>query len=299
MARLFGALGVFLAALVASFCTPSSAQDAYLTRIEPRPFYGATVTIEEGVRVFRPLPATRHMIINPNRTPLNLAFSDTVERQSGRDNSGDGSIVTSDGYADNNKSSYSDIGGSSDGFYGDHGYSAGYGAKGKRLRGFVPPHGVRVNGQHTAVYASSSVHHAPKGHAGPQKHRKAVPHPGRQHPASHGFVYGSGKTASRPVHLPPIGYGAPRHSYAQRYPIPNVNVHRPMMQFPMRSHGPVISHTPMRPPVMMAPPIQSYRPLPAPVPMQAAPAAAPAHANHGHAAPAGRMGMGMGQGRGR
>ncbi len=44
-----------------------------LTRIEPRPYYGATISIEEGVRVFRPLPATKNIIINPgNRTPLTL-----------------------------------------------------------------------------------------------------------------------------------------------------------------------------------------------------------------------------------
>lgn len=35
------------------------------TRIEPRPFYGATVTIEEGVRVFRPLPPHDRVIIVP------------------------------------------------------------------------------------------------------------------------------------------------------------------------------------------------------------------------------------------
>jgi len=41
------------------------AGQAYTTRIEPRAFYGATVTLEEGVRVFRPLPVTRHVVINP------------------------------------------------------------------------------------------------------------------------------------------------------------------------------------------------------------------------------------------
>ncbi len=47
-------------------------------RIEPRPFYGATVTLEEGVRVFRPLPPDRYVIINPDhRTPLSLGISDT------------------------------------------------------------------------------------------------------------------------------------------------------------------------------------------------------------------------------
>lgn len=48
-----------------------------LTRIETRPFYGATVSVEEGVRVFRPLPPTRYMIINPDgKTPLNLTFEE-------------------------------------------------------------------------------------------------------------------------------------------------------------------------------------------------------------------------------
>jgi hypothetical protein len=35
------------------------------TRIEPRPFYGATVTVEAGVRVFRPLPPHDRVIIDP------------------------------------------------------------------------------------------------------------------------------------------------------------------------------------------------------------------------------------------
>ena len=53
--------------------TPSSAQDGSLVRVEPRPYYGATITIEEGVRVFRPLPKTKTMIINPGqKTPLHI-----------------------------------------------------------------------------------------------------------------------------------------------------------------------------------------------------------------------------------
>lgn len=48
------------------------------TRIETRPFYGAVVTIEEGVRVFRPLPNTDRVIINPGgQTPLALGFNET------------------------------------------------------------------------------------------------------------------------------------------------------------------------------------------------------------------------------
>jgi hypothetical protein len=62
-------------ALTASLLTGSvaSAQDAYTTRIEPRQVYGATTTIEHGVRVTRPIPPVRHVIINPGSlTPLNL-----------------------------------------------------------------------------------------------------------------------------------------------------------------------------------------------------------------------------------
>ena len=45
------------------------------TRIETRPFYGATVTLEEGVRVFRPLPRHDRVIINPGgQTPLSLGY---------------------------------------------------------------------------------------------------------------------------------------------------------------------------------------------------------------------------------
>ena len=69
------ALGVGVA-LFAGVAVAASAvaNDARTTRIEPRGFYGATVSIEAGVRVFRPLPRTTHVIINPNKTPLNLSI---------------------------------------------------------------------------------------------------------------------------------------------------------------------------------------------------------------------------------
>lgn len=53
------------------------AGDARTTRIETRGFYGATVSIESGVRVFRPLPRTAHVIINPNKTPLHLSIEES------------------------------------------------------------------------------------------------------------------------------------------------------------------------------------------------------------------------------
>ncbi len=68
-------LSTSLIGLALSVATSAAATS--LTRIETRPFYGATVTLEEGVRVFRPLPPHRHIIINPDgQTPLNLTIED-------------------------------------------------------------------------------------------------------------------------------------------------------------------------------------------------------------------------------
>ena len=53
------------------------AGDSATIRIEPRPVYGATVTIEEGVRVIRPLPPEKYVIVNPGgATPLNLNLAE-------------------------------------------------------------------------------------------------------------------------------------------------------------------------------------------------------------------------------
>lgn len=67
-----------LAAFAALMSLPALAQEAHTTRIEPRAYAGAIVTVEAGVRVFRPLPPTRHIIINPEgRTPLSLSLNET------------------------------------------------------------------------------------------------------------------------------------------------------------------------------------------------------------------------------
>jgi hypothetical protein len=65
------------ACLVLIAVAGSASAQGYTTRIETRPFYGAIVTLEEGVRVIRPLPPERHVIINPNNTPLSFNFNDT------------------------------------------------------------------------------------------------------------------------------------------------------------------------------------------------------------------------------
>ena len=71
------------AAALASFAVAGQAlaqSQAATIRIEPRPYYGASITLEQGVRVWRPLPTTKYVIINPdNKTPLNLNLADVRE----------------------------------------------------------------------------------------------------------------------------------------------------------------------------------------------------------------------------
>lgn len=74
-------LGLAAAGLIAAISVAHvhRAEAGGTTRIETRPFYGAIVTIEEGVRVFRPLPGPERVIINPGgRTPLSLGFNETT-----------------------------------------------------------------------------------------------------------------------------------------------------------------------------------------------------------------------------
>jgi|GEM_PF-5385779 len=70
---------VSFAALIAA--SSGAMAESFTTRIEPQPYQGATVTIEHNVRVYRPLPAIKHVIINPNQTPLNLSFAEVVEHR--------------------------------------------------------------------------------------------------------------------------------------------------------------------------------------------------------------------------
>jgi hypothetical protein len=72
----------FLGGASLAVAVPAMATGSTTTRIEPRPFYGATVTIEEGVRVFRPLPRHDRVIINPNNaTPITLDVGDPQVRR--------------------------------------------------------------------------------------------------------------------------------------------------------------------------------------------------------------------------
>jgi hypothetical protein len=82
--------------------------DRSTVRIETRPFYGAVVTLEEGVRVFRPLPPDRLVIIDPNRTPVSIGLN---EGGGGYEHGSSGSYRSNtDGYSDNGVYSAPDFG---------------------------------------------------------------------------------------------------------------------------------------------------------------------------------------------
>lgn len=143
-------LGAVLSlSLVAAAAAPVAA-DSYTTRIEPRPYYGATVTIESGVRVFRAIPPTRHMIINPHgSTPLNLGINDTrvIEKSTSHNYFYDEGYATGGAYPVG-------TGAFIDGFRGRHGHR---GYKGRKANGVGP-------------VVNRSRGHRARGGAGPRKH---------------------------------------------------------------------------------------------------------------------------------
>ena len=81
MVRKIG-LAIFGIVTAAGLITPAAAGE--LVRIETTPVYGATVTVERGVRIFRPLPAPSRIIINPGgKTPPSLSFIDVQSTHDG------------------------------------------------------------------------------------------------------------------------------------------------------------------------------------------------------------------------
>lgn len=114
------------AAALAAGAATASAQST--TRIETRPFYGATVTIEEGVRVFRPLPPDQRVIINPDgQAPVSLGFNETnvYERR----------VVKNYNYNQNSTPAPRYTTGGYWGGYGYGRYGNGYGYKGGHVNG--------------------------------------------------------------------------------------------------------------------------------------------------------------------
>ena len=83
---------VILAAAALAFTTSAFAQ-AVTTRIEPRPYYGAVVTVEQGVRVWRPLPPHDRIIINPdNKAAISLELNDRQRPRKPGNGNGNGSV---------------------------------------------------------------------------------------------------------------------------------------------------------------------------------------------------------------
>ncbi len=115
------------AAITALAATTSMAlaSDGGLVRIEPRPYYGAVVTIEHGVRVYRPLPTQQLMIINPNNVPVNVTFNRTIANYTAESTAADDSRGSHNGYA-----GYSGFGG-----YGGYGSDRGKRREMKRVSG--------------------------------------------------------------------------------------------------------------------------------------------------------------------
>ena len=120
-------LSAFSFAALASLLplTPASAESSTI-RIEPRPYYGAVVTMEQGVRVWRPLPPTRMMIINPTGAPVHVNVADVHETVT----------HTGSGFGGGGAMPYAGYGGNT---YRLPGYLYGGGARGIVRRG----HGVR------------------------------------------------------------------------------------------------------------------------------------------------------------
>jgi hypothetical protein len=73
-------VSTFLIAIAPVMLTLSggASADGFTTRIVTQPYYGAVTTLEHGVRVIRPLPPDRYVIVNPNRTPLALSFNENT-----------------------------------------------------------------------------------------------------------------------------------------------------------------------------------------------------------------------------
>ncbi|HEY8194371.1 MAG TPA: hypothetical protein VIF13_04925 [Hyphomicrobium sp.] len=131
-----------------------SRADGYTTRIETRPVYGATTTIEHGVRVIRPLPPVRQVIINPNRTPLSLGFNETNVYD----------------YSANYSDDYGRVRHNNVGAYGVDGPIYSYPAFGRRFG--------RGHGRFGRRFPGHGGHgHPGIGHAGPQ-HGGAIAGPG-------------------------------------------------------------------------------------------------------------------------
>ena len=145
-------------ALAALTALPTVAHaEAVTTRIETRPYYGAIVTIEQGVRVWRALPPHDRIIIAPEGTKINLNVEAAAQRHVPVAPVNTVNIL-------NSANSYPTAGVS--GFAG-----AGHGGRGPKImqvEGVAPLAGpIKVRPSHYQLrphQPTSSVHHAKPTH---------------------------------------------------------------------------------------------------------------------------------------
>lgn len=90
-----------LSLLAAALPITGASAESSTIRIEPRPYYGAVVTLEQGVRVWRPLPPTRHMIINPTGAPVHVNVADIRETITHNGGAASGALHGANGYGSN------------------------------------------------------------------------------------------------------------------------------------------------------------------------------------------------------
>ncbi len=142
---------IITAAASMALSTAAFAQSATTTRVETRPFYGATVTLEEGVRVFRPLPPHTKVVINPGgKTPMSLSFEENRTISHNYDHGG--------GFAPTESGDRGDA--------GVAGYATGYGGRGHHA---APPpagygYGKPTRGS-SAPFHRAGPHGPGSGHA--------------------------------------------------------------------------------------------------------------------------------------
>ena len=128
-------LSLATAALIANVAT-AAAQST--TRIETRPFYGATVPLEDGVLLFSPIPPDQCVILNPDgQAPVSLGFNETnvyerrvVKNYNYNQNSTEAPRYTTGGYWGGYgyaRPGYGHGGGHDGGHNGGHGGGHGHG----------------------------------------------------------------------------------------------------------------------------------------------------------------------------
>ncbi len=127
------------AALMVAAAAPAATADPGLAKGDTRPYAGASVTVEKGVRVYRPRSIDDPKVITPGkRTPASFTLNRSGERGfSIGTNSGNGSLTgNSFGTGGNGFASGGNFNGGSNGR--SYGFGYGFGPIGQLRNGVKP-----------------------------------------------------------------------------------------------------------------------------------------------------------------